>query len=101
MKQGDPHHLLLLTVLGKPEGLLFKSHCTYIIVFFFFLLSFFLSSHPLFITVLMYILFSALTALQLARKFQPVSPQRSEQTDGALVGDRALGGLSTPTAIAF
>lgn len=26
VKQGDPHHLLLLTVLGKPVCLLFKSH---------------------------------------------------------------------------
>lgn len=43
MKQGDPHHLLLLTVLGKPAGLLFKSHYIYIykIIFpsFFFFLS--------------------------------------------------------------
>lgn len=45
VKQGDPHHLLLLTVLGKPVCLLFKSHyicktlfsSLFLFLFFFFL----------------------------------------------------------------
>ena len=32
--KGDPHHLLFLTVLGKPAGLRFKSHNKYNIDFF-------------------------------------------------------------------
>lgn len=41
MEQGDPHHLFLLTVLGKPADLFFKSNYIYRIIFSHCLLFFF------------------------------------------------------------